>query len=135
MLNVTTEISKMYRVVLDIRTNLGELYNLHEFNLLRNRTEFLWVSFDTGNLDKPDKFVKVIWATPEFIEQNPNLYKFQLISAIHCFKDKNGIGFEELIESKEGELITNDFYDIEMRYCNTFTIDSNGIIVQANLIS
>jgi len=45
------------------------------------------------------------------------------------------IGFEELIESKEGELITNDFYDIEMRYCNTFTIDSNGIIVQANLIS
>lgn len=131
MLNVTTEIACLYQVKIDVETNLAKLLDIWELNRRRNKNEHLYVSFDMSKINKPYSFIKVIWATAKFAQENQVPDKFQLIGSFNDFKDNDGLGFiTRLIKESNQGTYENDFYNIEMRFSRTFLIDKDGLIIR-----
>lgn len=131
MLNVTTEIACLYQVKIDVETNLAKLLDIWELNRRRNKNEHLYVSFDMSKIDKPYSFIKVIWATAKFAQENQVPDKFQLIGSFDDFMDSDGLRFTaRLIKESNRGTYENDFYNIEMRFSRMFLIDKDGLIIR-----
>lgn len=129
-LNVTTEAIQLYKVKVDIKTNLRELWDIWELNRRKNKDEHLYASFDISKIDKPYSFIKVIWATAKFAQENQVPNRFRFIGSFASFTDSYGADFKSrIIKEKELGTREDDFYDIEMRFSKTFLIDNDGLII------